>query len=73
MVKVTASPSPLQRGLLPGANFRGSEPRPLERVFSLSPGCGPPYGDGFEALSLQSLLRSSGIPPVVTLSLVFDV
>ena len=54
-----------QRGLLPRANFRGSDPWPLERVFPLSPGCGPLYGDGFEALSLQSLLRSSGEPPVV--------
>ena len=62
MVKATA---PMQRGLLPWANFRGSDPRPLERVFSLSPGCGPLYGDGFEALSLQSLLRSSGEPPVI--------
>ena len=55
----------MQRGLLPGANFRGSDPRSLERVFSLSPGCGPLYGDGFEALSLESLLRSSGELPVV--------
>ena len=58
MVKVTASP--MQRGLLPRANFRGSDWR------GSSPS--PPavgYGDGFKSLSLQSLLRSSGEPPVV--------
>ena len=54
----------MHRGLLPGDNFRGSDPRPLERVYPLSLGYGPLYGDGFEALSLQSLLRSSGEPPV---------
>ena len=64
MVKDTASPAPVQRRLLPRAKFRGSGPWPLKRVFPL-PGCGPLYGDGFEALSVQRLLRSSGEPPVV--------
>ena len=55
MVKLTAPPQPpciLHRGLSPVANFRGSDPRPLERVFSLSPSFGPLYGDGFEVLMM---------------------
>ena len=59
-----ASPSPHVEGAVTWAQL------PLESVFSLSPSCGPLYGDGFEALSLQSRLRSSGEPPV---SLVFEV
>ena len=51
MVKVTASHSPHAEGLLPGANFRGSDPWPLERVFPLSPDYGPLYGDGYLTMS----------------------
>ena len=57
-------PAPTQRRLLPRAYFRGPDPRPEKRIFFLSP-YSPRRGDGFEALSLQSLLHGTREPSVV--------
>ena len=55
--------------LLTGVNLRGPDPRPLKRVvfpfLGVEHSSVPLHRDGFEALSLQGLLRGSLEPPVI--------
>ena len=68
MVKSRLPPASGVR-LLTGVNLRGSDPWPQKRVVShfldVEHSSVPLRRDGFEALSLQGLLRGSWEPPVI--------